>query len=68
MKIHTEFQQGSDEWHKMKLGKISASSFHKLLGAKAARNKYIYELASERITSSKSDSKEYTIRFGYFCR
>ena len=60
MKIHTEFQQGSDEWHKMKLGKISASSFYKLLGTKAARNKYICELASERITSSKSDSKEYT--------
>jgi exodeoxyribonuclease (lambda-induced) len=60
MKIHTEFQQGSDEWHRMKLGKISASSFYKLLGTKAARNKYLCEIASERITASKSDSKEYT--------
>lgn len=59
MKIHTDFLQGSEEWHRLKLGKISASSFYKLLGTKAVRNKYIYELASERITSSKSDSKEY---------
>lgn len=60
IKTHTEFKQGTGEWLKMKLGKISASSFHKILGTKKAREDYLWEVASERITSSPSDTKEHT--------
>ncbi len=57
--IHTDFQQGSDEWHRLRLGKITASSFDKLLSTKA-RNKYLCQKASERHTLARSDSSKYT--------
>jgi hypothetical protein len=58
--IHTDFAQGSEEWYRLRLGKISASSFDKLLGTKAARNKYLCQKASERHTLVRSDSSKYT--------
>lgn len=58
--IHTDFAQGSEEWHKLRLGKITASSFDKLLGTKMARNKYLCQKASERHTMTRSDSSKYT--------
>ncbi len=58
--IHTDFVQGSEEWHRLRLGKISASSFDKLLGTKATRNKYLCQKASERHTLTRADSSKYT--------
>jgi hypothetical protein len=60
MQIYAELKQDSEEWHKLRLGKISGSGFYKIVGTKAAREKYLYEKASERVSISKSDSEEYT--------
>lgn len=60
MKVHTDFEQQSEEWFALKLGKISASSFHKLLGTPAARNRYLCQKASERHTGKRSDSSGYS--------
>lgn len=59
MQVHTDLKQGSDEWRKLRLGKITGSCFHKLLGTKAAREKYLYDRANEIVTGSKSDGEEY---------
>lgn len=59
LQIHTDLEQGSDEWHKLRLGKITGSCFHKLLGTKAAREKCLYDRANEIVTGCKSDGEEY---------
>lgn len=59
MQVHTDLKQGSDEWRKLRLGKITGSCFHKLLGTIAAREKYLYDRANEIVTGSKSDGEEY---------
>lgn len=59
LQIHTDLEQGSDEWNKLRLGKITGSCFHKLLGTKAAREKYLYDRANEIVTGCKSDGEEY---------
>ncbi len=58
--IHTDFTQGSEEWHRFRLGKITGSCFYKILGAKEARTKYLYERVSEIVTGAKSDGEVYT--------
>jgi len=59
LQIHTDLEQGSDEWHKLRLGKITGSCFHKLLGTKTAREKYLYDRANEIVTGCESDGEEY---------
>lgn len=59
LQVHTDLEQGSDEWHKLRLGKITGSCFHKLLGTKAAREKYLCDRANEIVTGCKSDGEEY---------
>lgn len=59
IQLHTDLKQGSDEWLKLRLGKITGSCFHKLLGTKAAREKYLYDRANEIVTGCKSDGGEY---------
>lgn len=56
--IHTDFMQGSEEWHRLRLGKITATGCHKLLGTKDASEKYLYDRISEIVTKSKSDGEE----------
>ena len=59
LQVHTDLEQGSDKWHKLRLGKITGSCFHKLLGTKAAQQKYLYDRANEIVTGCKSDGEEY---------
>lgn len=59
LQVHTDLKQGSEKWHKLRLGKITGSCFHKLLGTKAAREKYLYDRANEIVTGCKSDGEEY---------
>lgn len=56
--IHTDIEQGSEKWRQLRLGKITGSSFHKLLGTKAAGKKYIYDRVSEIVTGVRSDGEE----------
>lgn len=59
MQIFNELKQGTDEWHNLRLGKITGSCFYKLLGTPAASQKYLYQKASEIITNAKSDSESF---------
>tara|TARA_R100000541_G_scaffold31667_3_gene40485 strand:- start:1448 stop:2056 length:609 start_codon:yes stop_codon:yes gene_type:complete len=57
--IILDHEQGSEEWHESKLGKLSASNFKKLVTTKGEPSKqavgYVYELIGERLTG-ESDS------------
>jgi len=59
IQVHADLEQGSDKWHELRLGKITASCFYKLLGTKAAREKYLYDRANEIVTGCKADGEEY---------
>lgn len=58
--IRTDIIQGGDQWHAARLGKITGSGFAKLVGTAAAKEKYIYDKASEIVTRSRCDGDEYT--------
>jgi len=49
MEIFT-FEQGSEEWHKAKLGVVSTSNFDKVLNKGSGRGLYMRKLAAERLT------------------
>jgi exodeoxyribonuclease (lambda-induced) len=58
--IYHYLPQRSEAWHNLRLGKITGSSFYKLLGSKIIREKYLYDRASELITKAKADSEEFS--------
>jgi putative phage-type endonuclease len=64
MKMHYDIKQGSEEWHKLRLGKITASVVDNLLTStfKVSKDKKIklfaYNLAAERITGRLTDTFE----------
>jgi exodeoxyribonuclease (lambda-induced) len=58
--IRTDISQGSNEWYQERLGKITGSSFHKLLSGNGTKEKYIYDRASEIVTGCRSDSDSFT--------
>lgn len=62
MKIYyeSEFEQKSEEWHNVRLGKITGSEFYKLTGTKAAATKYLYQKVSEIITKTRCDSASFS--------
>jgi len=59
IQIHTEFNQNTDEWHTLRLGKITGSCFHKLLGTKAAAKKYLCDKANEIIIKDRCDRDKF---------
>jgi putative phage-type endonuclease len=57
----SDIEQRSDDWYAARLGKVTASSLHKVLaktktGYGADRGNYMTQLVLERLTSSKADS------------
>ena len=58
MQVHETLEQGSSEWHGIRLGKLTGSSAAKLMGTPAAREKYLYDRASEIVTGCRCDSDE----------
>lgn len=58
MKLHEDIEQGTAEWQALRLGKITGSSFAKLMGTAAAKEKYLYDRAAEIVTGSRCDSDE----------
>lgn len=50
MKIYTDLQQRTDEWHSVRAGKITASSFHTLLGNSETKKTLLLKITAERIT------------------
>lgn len=60
IQIYKELPQLSEEWHRLRLGKITGSSFYKMLGGSTTAEKYLYEKASEIVTGAKSDGEKYS--------
>jgi len=58
MKIYT-FDQRTDEWQKARLGKLTGSDFHTMLGNSETKKRKILIKAIERIFG-KSDEAQYT--------
>ncbi len=61
MKIYN-FDQGTEEWLNIKLGKFTASNFHIFLGNSQTKENELFKKAAERITSVKCDSDIFTNR------
>lgn len=55
MLLRDDIVQGSEEWLKARLGKITGSGFNKLMGTKEAREKYLCDKANEIVTESGCD-------------
>jgi hypothetical protein len=58
MQLHNDIEQGSLEWHDLRLGKLTGSSAAKLFGTPAAREKYLYDRAAEIVTGCRCDTDE----------
>ena len=58
MEIIKDIQQGSEEWHAMRLGFITASRFKEVIagGQGKSRKAYMYQLAAETLTGEREES------------
>jgi len=58
MKVIKNIEQGSEEWHEMRRGVITASRFKDVIakGAGKTRNAYMMELAAETLTGESAPS------------
>ena len=59
MIIH-EIAQGDNEWLKLRLGKLTASDFHTLMGKSQTKETILYKKAAERLTGVASDGDRFT--------
>jgi exodeoxyribonuclease (lambda-induced) len=51
MKIYKDLEQRSEEWHNVRAGKLTASSFHTLLGNSETKKTLLLKITAERITN-----------------
>lgn len=51
-KYHNDIMQGTDEWYSIRLGKLTASDFHVMLGKSQAKVDKLWEIIFERITQN----------------
>lgn len=60
MEIIRDIEQGSEEWNKLRIGSVGASSLSKIITSKGKtstqRKAYLYSLAGEILTGRKADS------------
>lgn len=59
MIIH-DVEQGTQEWLDLRLGKITASEFHTLMGDSSTKKTLLLKKAAERITGKASDSDRFS--------
>lgn len=50
MKIYDNIEQKSEQWYQCRLGKITASTFHTLLGNSETKKTLLLKITAERIT------------------
>lgn len=50
MKKHNDIQQGTEEWHQMRKGKITGTTLKAIMGTPKARQEAKYEIIAERLT------------------
>jgi len=58
MEVIKDVEQGTEEWHKLRFGWITASKFKDVIagGAGKTRKSYMYQLASEILTEERAES------------
>ena len=56
---HPEIMQGTDEWYSIRLGKLTASDFHVMLGKSQTKIDKLYEIIFERITHN-TDQEQFS--------
>jgi len=59
MKIY-DFDQGSDEWLQTRIGKLTGSDFHTLMGNSQTKETILYKKAAERLTGVASDGDKFS--------
>jgi putative phage-type endonuclease len=57
MKIYKDIEQKSEEWKKLRQGKITGTGLSKVVGGKVARETYLYELLAERLATGVSSEE-----------
>jgi len=57
--IICDYEQGSDQWYKVRLGKLTASDFHTLMGDSSTRKTILAKKAAERVTGVQCDSDKF---------
>lgn len=50
MKKYNEIEQGGDEWHHLRKGKVTGTTLKAIMGTPKARQEAIYEIIAERLT------------------
>ncbi len=60
MKIYNELIQGSNEWLQVRLGKLTGSDFHTLMGNSTTKETILYKKAAERLTGVASDADRFS--------
>lgn len=60
MKIYSDLIQGSDEWLQVRLGKLTGSDFHTLMGNSQTKETILYKKAAERISGVASDGDKFS--------
>src|SRR3990167_2199768 len=58
MKRKNNIQQGSDEWHQIRKGKITGTMLKNLMGTPRAKQEAIYEMVAQRLTIGIQDFEE----------
>lgn len=54
------FEQGSPEWINIRLGKLTGSDFHTLMGNSQTKETILYKKAAERLTGVASDGDRFS--------
>lgn len=50
MKVYNNIEQGSDEWHQQRKGKLTGTVLKNIMGTPKARQEAIYEMIADRLT------------------
>lgn len=60
MIVHNDLIQGSEDWLKIRLGKLTGSDFHTLMGSSTTKESILYKKAAERLTGVASDGDRFS--------
>ena len=59
MKRHNNIEQGTDEWHHLRKGKITGTQLKDIMGTPKKREDALYEIIAERLTIGVEGESEY---------
>lgn len=59
MKTHNNIEQGSDEWHQIRKGKITGTVLKSIMGTAEKRENALYEIIAERLTVGVPDPDDH---------